>query len=238
MMIALDKILQSQGFGSRKHCQNLIQSGRVCIDNQIIDKPKEKFNPLGLNFSVFGESHLYREKVYLALYKPQGYECSQQPQHHHSVFDLVPDYLRARGVQAVGRLDQDTTGLLLLSDDGQFLHRLTHPRQHVAKYYQMTTADDIDTMQIEQLVRGVELKQEIGLFQAHDVQLLAHNQLSFAVHQGVYHQVKRMLAAVGNRVTALHRLQIGQLLLEDLSLQCGQWCYLDTEQLKLLQHQN
>ena len=90
----LDKLLQSQGFGSRKHCQSLITSGHVYVEGQQITLPKTKVVPQGLIFSVFGEEFEYREQVYIALYKPAGYECSHHPQYHHSVFDLFPDYLR------------------------------------------------------------------------------------------------------------------------------------------------
>lgn len=226
----LDKLLQTQGFGSRKHCQQLIKSGQVQIQGETITDPKTKCKLENLSYMVFGDEFLYREHVYIAVYKPQGYECSHQPQHHHSVFDLLPDYLLAREVQTVGRLDQDTTGLLLLTDDGKYLHALTHPRKHVAKYYQVSTSDEISPTQISQLKHGVELKNEKGIFAVSDFQLLDSKTCVFAVHQGVYHQVKRMLSAVGNHVQALHRVQIGALNLSNLPLQEGDWCYLDQQE--------
>lgn len=121
-------MLQSQGFGSRKHCQQLIQNGAIAIEGEVITQPKQKLQLQGLKFSVYGQDYTYREKVYIALNKPQGYECSHQATHHFSVFDLFDDILLNRGLQCVGRLDQDTTGLLLLTDDGQFLQALTHPK--------------------------------------------------------------------------------------------------------------
>lgn len=222
----LDKLLQSQGFGSRKHCQQLIESGQVGVEGEIITLAKTKVKPEQLHFSVFGDDFIYREQVYLALYKPQGYECSHHPQYHHSVFDFFPDYLLAREIQTVGRLDQDTTGFLLLTDDGKYLHALTHPRKHVAKYYQITTRDEISAEQLQQLAEGVTLKNEKGVFAATDITQLSSHQCQFAVHQGVYHQVKRMLAAVGNHVEQLHRTQIGLLNLQSLPLVEGEWCYL------------
>ena len=133
-----------------------------------------------------------------------------------------------RGIQCVGRLDQDTTGLLLLTDDGQFLQALTHPKKHVAKVYQMDTADPVTDEQIKQLEQGVELRNEKGMYAATDVIRLEEKRLQMAVHQGVYHQVKRMLAAVGNKVEKLHRAQIGQLTLNDLPE--GEWIYLTEDQ--------
>lgn len=230
----LEKMLQSQGFGSRKYCQQLIKNGAVQINGEIIDNLKYKADLHGLEFRVYGQDYLYREKVYIALNKPQGYECSHQATHHFSVFELFDEVLMNRGLQCVGRLDQDTTGLLLLTDDGQFLQALTHPKKHVAKVYQMHTADPVTPEQVKKLEQGVELRNESGIFAATDVQRLAEHQLQMAVHQGVYHQVKRMLAAVGNKVEQLHRAQIGQLNLTDLNdLQEGEWVYLSAEQVAL-----
>jgi 16S rRNA pseudouridine516 synthase len=230
----LEKILQSQGFGSRKYCQQLIKNGSVLIENQICDNPKQNINTDQLVFQVFGEEYQYREHVYIVLNKPKGYECSHQATHHKSVFSLFPEILLHRGIQCVGRLDQDTTGLLLLTDNGQFLQALTHPRKHVPKVYHVTTADPITPEQIQGLQQGVELRNEKGIYAATDIQLFSEHQLSMTIHQGVYHQVKRMLAAVGNKVEALHRHQVGLLELPDLPE--GEWMYLSDEQKQLSQN--
>lgn len=227
----LEKMLQSQGFGSRKACQQLIKNGAICIEGQVITDPKYKLDLNGLNFSVYGDDYQYREKVYIALNKPQGYECSHQATHHFSVFDLFDPVLLNRGIQCVGRLDQDTTGLLLFTDDGQFLQALTHPKKHVPKIYQMYTADPVTDEQIEALSQGVELRNEKGIFAATDVTRLAEQELQMTVHQGVYHQVKRMLAAVGNKVERLHRQQIGAFALPQHLAQ-GEWMYLDAAQIE------
>jgi len=227
----LEKMLQSQGFGSRKHCQQLIKNGAIAVQGEVITNAKHKLNLKNLSFSVYGESFDYREKVYIALNKPQDYECSHQATHHFSVFDLFDDALINRGLQCVGRLDQDTSGLLLLTDDGQFLQALTHPKKHVAKIYRMQTADPVTEQQIQQLRQGVELRNESGVFAATEVIQHAENELQLTIHQGVYHQVKRMLAAVGNKVERLHRQQIGALALPELEQ--GKWIYLTDQQVEL-----
>ena len=227
----LEKMLQSQGFGSRKHCQQLIKNGAVSIDGVVQSNPKEKLKLTDLEFEVYQKKYTYQEKVYIALNKPQGYECSHQATHHFSVFDLFDDVYLNRGIQCVGRLDQDTTGLLLLTDDGQFLQALTHPKKHVPKVYVMLTADEISDEQIAQLESGVELRNEQGIFAATGVKRLAPKLLEMAIHQGVYHQVKRMLAAVGNKVEKLHRQKIGQFDLADLPE--GEWQFLSVEQIQL-----
>ncbi|WP_151973822.1 pseudouridine synthase, partial [Acinetobacter junii] len=147
---------------------------------------------------------------------------------HQSVFSLLPEIMIQRGVQAIGRLDQDTTGLLLLTDDGKYLQALTHPRKHVPKVYHVTTIDPVTPEQIEMLSQGVSLHQEKGVFAATDVAILETHQLTMTIHQGVYHQVKRMIAAVGNKVEALYRHQVGQLVLPEL--EDGEWVYLSEQQ--------
>lgn len=235
-MMLLDKILQSQGFGSRKYCQQLIKNGVVCIDGQVITDVKFKIAEHQLKFQVFAQEYQYREQVYIALHKPQNYECSHQATHHFSVFDLMNELLLNRGVQCVGRLDQDTTGILLLTDDGQFLQALTHPKKHVPKVYIVETADPICSTQIEQLLQGVELRNEKGIYAASQVEKLAENKLSLTIHQGVYHQVKRMLAAVGNKVITLHRQQVG--LLDLGQLEQGQYIYLNEQQINAAKNQS
>lgn len=227
----LEKMLQSQGFGSRKACQQLIKNGAVVINGEVHTNPKQKLDLQDLSFSVYAKEYQYREKVYIVLHKPQGYECSHQATHHFSVFDFFDGVLMNRGIQCVGRLDQDTTGLLLLTDDGQFLQALTHPKKHVAKVYHMHTAAPITPQQIQQLEQGVELRNETGIFAATDVEALEASMLKMTIHQGVYHQVKRMLAAVGNKVEQLHRQQIGAFNLPT-DLAQGEWIYLTAAQIE------
>lgn len=235
----LDKLLQSQGFGSRKYCQALILQGAVQLNGEVCTDIKYTLKAeqlKTLTISIFNQDYPYYEKVYLALFKPAGYECSHQPTHHQSVFDLLPDYLKMRGVQCVGRLDQDTTGLLLLTDDGKFLQKMTHPRQHIGKSYRVYTADQIHDEILTQLADGVQLHHEDGLFQADELTLHDEHCLDLTIYQGVYHQVKRMFASVGHKVVNLHRFKMGQLTLDELNLISGEWCYLTEQQLLKLNH--
>lgn len=134
----LEDILFTQGFGTRHDCRAIARSGLVEIGGVVRDDPDEDFETEGLAFVVRGESWPYREKAILALHKPAGYECSLKPSAHPSVMTLLPAPLRRRGVQPVGRLDVDTTGVLLFTDDGRLLHRLIHPKRHVSKVYEVT----------------------------------------------------------------------------------------------------
>lgn len=231
----LDKILQSQGFGSRKECQHLISRGLVEINEKICLDAKQVFQTKALEFKVSGHSYIYVEKVYIVLNKPQGYECSHQAVHHFSVYELLPQLFNVRGVQSIGRLDQDTTGLLLFSDDGQFIQALTHPKKHVGKQYLVNTIDPLTDDQLQQLQEGVVLRGEKGSFIAKDVKRLAENSCLMTVHQGVYHQVKRMIAAVGNKVSQLHRNKTGSFELPH-DLKEGEWRYLSIDEIEQIKH--
>jgi 16S rRNA pseudouridine516 synthase len=227
--MSLDKILQSQGFGTRRECREMIQAGFVCVGGEPVTYYDAVFDPAALEFSVHGEAWTWREKLYIALNKPAGYECSRKPSHHPGVMTLLPDQFLARDVQAVGRLDHDTTGLLLLSDDGAFIHALSSPRRHVPKVYVASTAEPVTEALLTQLRRGVKLHDEPAPLRAEVRQLGSHT-LEMVLEQGKYHQVKRMLAAAGNHCAALCRTAIGDLTLESLGLAEGEWCYIDPKQ--------
>ena len=233
----LDDILYSQGFGTRRVCAGLIQQGHVAVAGQIQTDPAQVFEAAGLSFTVQGQGWVFQEKAYLMLHKPAGTECSQKPSTWPSVYTLLPGPLRQRpqkgavqGVQAVGRLDQDTTGLLLLTDDGAFIHRMSSPRRHVPKVYEVTTKHPLDEAQVQRLLAGVVLDDDPRPVRAAACEALDSRQLRLTLTEGKYHQVKRMLAAVGNRVEALHRSQIGGLRLPP-DLVPGQWRWLGAEEL-------
>lgn len=228
----LVKVLQTQGIASRKGGSILIRAGEVAVAGVTCTDAEAEFEPTGLEFTVAGRAHDYREKAYLVLNKPADYECSRTPRHHPSVFALLPPELIERGVQPVGRLDQDTTGLLLMSDDGQFIHRMISPRHKVPKVYHAECAEALSDAQLDALVGGVVLSDEPMPVAAVSAQRLAEKMLELVLTEGKYHQVKRMLAAVGNHVVRLHRASIGTLELGDL--EPGQWRWLDADDLVCL----
>ena len=224
----LESILFTQGFGSRRQCRALIGDGRVSIGGSVCADADADFptDDSTFCFSVDGVVWPYREHAYLLLNKPAGYECSRDPQHHLSVFSLLPPQFAERGVQCVGRLDQDTTGLLLLSDDGKFVHMFTSPKRKVPKLYIATTRHPIDDAQLGALRDGVLLHGEPKPIVAVDAQARGEHALALTVMEGKYHQVKRMIAAAGNRCEALHRERIGGLALP-ATLAEGAWQWLD-----------
>lgn len=232
--LSLDRILQSQGYGTRKFCRTLIEDGEVTINGVVHDNYKETIETDGLVFRLFDEDVLYREHVYIALHKPANFECSRKPSHHPGVLTLLAEELTWRDVQPVGRLDHDTTGMLLMSDDGAFIHAQSSPKRHVPKIYQATTAEAVTDELIAKMLSGVQLHDEPAPLAAQTCVKRGEHQLEIVLEQGKYHQVKRMLAAAGNHCAALHRSAIGKLELASLDLDEGEWCYLTPEQLALL----
>ena len=232
--LSLDRVLQSQGFGTRKYCRALIEDGDVIINGDVHDNYKTLVETDGLVLTVFDEEWTYREHVYIALYKPSNFECSRKPSHHPGVLTLLPEQFTWREVQPVGRLDHDTTGLLLMSDDGPFIHAQSSPKRHIPKVYQATTQEPVTQALVDQLLSGVQLHDEPAPLAAQSCVQRDDHQLEIVLEQGKYHQVKRMLAAAGYHCAALHRSQIGGLTLESLGLREGEWCYLEKAQLDLL----
>ena len=240
----VQEILYSQGFGTRRVCAGLVQQGLVQVygadgsaEPQTCTEPGTEFAPEGLRYRVQGVDWPYQAKGYLMLHKPAGTECSQKPSTYPSVYTLLPSPLRMRpqkaavqGVQAVGRLDQDTTGLLLLTDDGKFIHRMASPRHQVPKVYEVTLKHPLDERQVQRLLTGVVLDDDPQPVRAAACKATDAMHLRLTLTQGKYHQVKRMVAAVGNRVEALHRSRIGALQLPP-GLLPGQWCWLGPEEL-------
>ena len=244
----LQDILYSQGFGTRRVCAGLVQQGWVEIySRDDASAAAEKctdstadFEPEGLRFRVQGVDWEYHAKGYIVLHKPAGTECSQKPSTYPSIYTLLPPPLRQRpcksaiqGLQAVGRLDQDTTGMLLLSDDGQFIHRLSSPKKHVPTVYRVTAKHPVTQEMVDQLLAGVVLDDDPKPVKAAACVLVDSHVLDLTLTEGKYHQVKRMLAAVGNRVEGLHRARIGSLDLP-ADLAPGQCRWLTAEDMEKL----
>ena len=232
--LTLDRILQSQGFGTRKWCGELIADGEVSVAGKVIRDSRSAIETDGLEFTVFGEPWSYRKHVYIALNKPANFECSRKASHHPGVLTILPEQFARRDVQPVGRLDHDTTGLLLMSDDGPFIHKQSSPKHHVPKVYVATTHDPVTPELAAQLLAGVKLHDEPAPLAAVTCRIVDSHRIELVLEQGKYHQVKRMLAAAGNHCVALRRTQIGMLKLDELGLAEGEWCYLDEGQLALL----
>jgi 16S rRNA pseudouridine516 synthase len=230
----LYRALQAQGFGSRKACMAYVRAGVVEVNGVVCDDLDAEVDPMGLELTLDGVTLPFHDKAYVLMHKPAGHECSHHPSHHPSVFALLPPPFVLRGMQCVGRLDQDTTGLLLFSDDGQFIHRMTSPKKSVAKVYRAVCADPVSEAMLAALQTGVQLNDEPVPIAALACEQIDAHTLRLTLSEGKYHQVKRMIAATGNRVVQLHREAIGDFVLP-ASLAPGAWCWLGDHDLKQLE---
>lgn len=225
----LDKYLcQSTGL-TRSQAKRALHSGRVLLNG---NKHKDSSYKLQASdqITLDGDRLGLVGQRYLMLHKPAGVECSHNPSHHPSVFSLL-ELPRLHDLHCAGRLDQDTTGLVLITDDGQWSHRISAPKKDQFKGYSLQLAEPLTQAQADQLRQGVLLNGETKPTLAARLQFVDDMQVDLWIQEGRYHQVKRMLAAVGNRVVALHRASVGDLTLGP-DLAPGQWRWLTEAEIK------
>lgn len=216
----LDAFISQNSDYTRSHIQKLIKAGRVRVDETIAFKGAQKLNPSDQVW-VDDAAITTASLRYLMLHKPQGYVCANSDSEHPTVMDLLP-LERKASLQIVGRLDIDTTGLVLITDDGNWNHRITSPKHECSKVYRVTTADPIAVNSAALFSQGIQLHGEQAPTRPAQLTLIDEHNALLCIHEGKYHQVKRMFAALGNRVTGLHRQSIGPQQL-DAELQPGQW---------------
>lgn len=227
----LDKFLSQNSDSSRSLIQQAIKAGRVTINDAIAKKGDQKLQGDEI-ITLDGKLVEAFQTRYLMLHKPLGYVCANSDSDYPVVVDLIR-LPRWQELQIVGRLDVDTTGLVLLTDDGQWNHRITSPRHECAKTYRVTTANPISKETAALFATGVQLHGEKVPTRPAQLELISDNEARLTIHEGKYHQVKRMFAAVGNLVVALHRESIGSVQL-DPTLAPGEYRALTTEEIKSL----
>lgn len=216
----LDKYL-SQAIGlSRKDVKRLLHAGDVRVNQQPERNPARQVTESD-QIELDGQEIETPGPIYLMLNKPEGYVCATDDPTHPTVLTLV-DLPRAEQLHIAGRLDIDTTGLVLLTDDGKWSHRVTSPRHKTGKVYWLETADPIPDNAVTRFQQGIKLESEPFPTKPAELTLLGEREARVVLHEGRYHQVKRMFAALGNRVSALHREQIGAIEL-DPDLEPGEY---------------
>ncbi len=232
----IDKWLSNTGYGSRKEVKQLLKSGAVTINGSIIKDPKTQADPDKDHVLVHGEEAVYKEFIYLMMNKPQGVISATEDSRHETVVDLL--YMEDQTFEPfpVGRLDIDTEGLLILTNDGQLAHTLLSPKKHVPKTYFAKINGSIPDDTFEIFRDGVILEDGYKTQPAH-LKVLHNNdhesEIELTITEGKFHQVKRMFEAVGRKVVYLQRIQMGQLKL-DKSLDLGTYRELSEEELRLL----
>lgn len=227
----LDQFVSQALQVSRSEARKLIRASLISVNQQVVTKASTNI-PIDASVVYADEPLSLPGLLYLMLHKPLGVISATEDPSQRTVLDLI-QHPHVRLLHPVGRLDKDTTGLLLLTNDGQWSHRITAPRQHVPKTYLAQLAEPLTVLAAQQLLQGVLLQGETQVVTASKVETLPKQQLRLTIHEGKYHQVKRMLAAVGNRVETLHREQIGGLRL-DPALQVGEWRFLTHSEIDLV----
>lgn len=229
----LDKILADSGLTTRKEARMLIKSGRVSINGEIAKKPELKANP-DIDEVRLDDRPVGNKTVYIMLNKPDGVVSATEDSEHKTVLDLLPKEIRRKGVYPVGRLDKDTTGLMILTNDGKFCHNIISPKSNVDKVYEAYVEGSIDDGDIAAFRDGLELRDgSICLPATLFVDKNDKSHAEITISEGKYHQVKRMFASRGKRVTFLKRISIGNLKLDE-SLEPGKFREISSQELKLI----
>lgn len=231
-MERIDKIIASQGLYSRSDVKKLISKKQVAVNGEIVKSANVKADPLNDRITVKGLALDFKRNVYLMLNKPKGYVSATEDRDHQTVLELVPEEFAGRDIFPAGRLDRDTTGLMIITDDGVLAHNILAPKKHVQKIYYV----ELDIPVTEEMARGfaegVELND--GVCKEAGLEIVGEYAARVTLKEGRYHQIKRMFGCYGAKVVELHRLTMGNLHLpEDLAV--GECRELTEEELKLLQ---
>jgi len=228
----IDKIIASQGQYSRSDVKKLISKKQVAVNGEVVKSANVKADPLTDRITVKGVALDFKRNVYLMLNKPKGYVSATEDRDHQTVLELVPSEFAGRDIFPAGRLDRDTTGLMIITDDGALAHNILAPKKHVQKIYHV----ELDIPVTEEMARGfaegVELND--GVCKEAGLEIVGEYAARVTLKEGRYHQIKRMFGCYGAKVVELHRLAIGNLHLPD-DLAVGECRELTEEELKLLQ---
>jgi pseudouridylate synthase len=234
----LDKFLVENGLGSRSQVKELLKKGLVLVNGRAEKSPKTQINETADEVVVSGQKLTYEKFVYYLLNKPKGYISATEDERHKTVLDLLDETARQKEVFPVGRLDIDTHGLLLLTNNGKLAHAMLSPKKHVEKIYRAQVAGLMNQSDVERFATGIELKDftcqpaQLKILEVDEEKETSLVEISLA--EGKFHQVKRMVAACGKEVTDLQRLSMGPLQL-DPELALGEWRRLTEEEMKSLE---
>ena len=227
-MERLDKIISATGKKSRREVREMVRQGRVLVDDKPAPAADMKVDPQTAVILLDGEPLGYEKFTYVMLHKPAGVLTATEDRRQETVLDLLPPELRRRALSPVGRLDKDTEGLLLLTNDGQLAHRLLSPKSHVDKVYYARVDGALEPGDIAAFAAGMTLGDGLECLPA-GLEILSPTEALVTLREGKFHQVKRMLAARGKPVLYLKRLSMGRLRL-DPALAPGAWRMLTEEE--------
>lgn len=226
----LDKLLSELKYATRKQCKRYAKEGLILVDNKVCKDASKHVDPTVQSIHFNGEEIVYHKTIYLMMNKPKGVICALSDDKHPTVSEIVFPKVR-QTVFPVGRLDKDTTGLLLLTNDGDFSHKVIHNKQGIMKTYRAKIAHQLSIDDIDLLCHGLSLDGE--LLRRAEVVVEDETTILVSISEGKYHQVKRMLHAVNNEVLQLERIRIGELYLDE-RLNYGEFRMLTKEEFKLI----
>ncbi len=235
-MERIDKIISSQGKYSRSEVKKLIKAGLVTLNGEKVKAADQKADTERDTITADGEIISYKKHIYIMLNKPQGVVSATDDPVHKTVIDLVPPSLFRQGLFPAGRLDGDTTGFVLITDDGDFAHRILSPKNHIMKTYHATLTHTLTREDIKSFTEGIQLRDGTLCLEA-QVKMLTDTPpvAEVKIHEGKYHQVKRMFAALGNKVIALKRVKMGGLDLDE-GLREGECRELTAQELEAIEN--
>lgn len=210
-----DKLLSHLGHGSRREVKRFLKQGALLVDGEAVKDPKTHVDTENQEVELFGEKVTYREFIYLLMNKPQGVISATEDAAEETVIDILTPEDALFSPFPVGRLDKDTTGLLLLTNDGKLAHQLTSPKRKVDKEYRVTLSEPITEDVIQKLKEGIVLDDGYETKPAGTARTESDKVIFLTIQEGKYHQVKRMMAACGNHVEALKRVRMGTLVLDE-----------------------
>lgn len=230
----LDKFLKDTGYGSRKEVKVLIKQKRVSVNDLVVNNEGVSVDENKDIIKVDNEQVIYIKYVYIMLNKPQGVVSATVDNVHTTVIDLINDY-KYLDLFPVGRLDIDTEGLLLITNDGVLSHNLLSPKKHVDKTYLLEADEELSSLDINKIESGVMLDNELTL--PAKIEKVDNRSYHLTIHEGKFHQVKRMIASTGKTITYLKRISFGPLKLDE-SLKLGSYRFLTEEEINLLKNKD
>ena len=225
----LDKFLSECGY-TRKNATALIKAKDVLVNGKVVIKKDEKINENSDEVVVCGKKLVYQKYIYIMLNKPKGVLSATEDKTQSTIISLLPQHLQTKNLFPVGRLDKDTTGLIIITNDGDFCHRVISPKNNVNKTYYFVLADKICSQDVEKLKNGVTLADGLTT-KSCEIEMLTQNTGYITITEGKYHQVRRMFASTGNKVVELDRVSEGNIVL-DKTLNRGEWRFLTDKEIE------
>ena len=226
-MERIDKIIASQGLYSRSDVKYMVNRKRITIDGKVVTSASQKADVDKNEIMLDGKPFVVKKQIYLMLHKPKGYVSATEDKKQQTVLELVPPALKGRDLFPAGRLDKDTTGLMIITDDGVLAHNILSPKKHVQKIYRVELDIPVTEEMQKGFAEGVELND--GVCKDAKLTILGEKTAEVALREGRYHQIKRMLEALHNQITYLERISFGPLTLPD-DLERGAWRELTPEE--------